>query len=141
MRIAALVIFLTMTGCAYSVDGIGPEEDTRPVRLRITNAGTNDPLRCLLSMAHFITRDIALIAAGDHVDVDLRRGMESGTLYYREDATPPMAVENIYCGIDRAWAETKTDLDLSALRRGNGISHDMVCGADGELVCTAPNDG
>ena len=141
MRIAALVVFLTMTGCASSVDDFGPEEDTRHVRLRITNAGADDPLRCLLSMAHFITRDIALIAAGDHVDIDLRRGVESGTLYYREDTTVPMAVENLYCGIDRAWAETRVDLDLSALRRGNGVSHDVACRADGELVCTAEIDG
>ena len=53
----------------------------------------------------------------------------------------PMAVENLYCGIDRAWAETRVDLDLSALRRGNGVSHDVACRADGELVCTAEIDG
>jgi hypothetical protein len=134
-------MFLAITGCAYAADYIGPEADTRPVRLRITNADTDQALRCLLSMAHFITRDIALIAAGDHIDIDLQRGVDSGTLYYREDATPLMAVENMYCGTDRAWAETKMDLDLSALRRGGGISHTVVCRTDGALVCRAGTDG
>lgn len=141
MRLIMLIIFLAVAGCTYEASYIGPESDTRPVRLRITNASADHSLRCLLSMAHFITRDIAPIAAGKHAVIELQRGVKSDTLYYQENTTPLMAVENIYCGIDQAWAETKNNLNISALRSGNGKSYHVACTINRELVCTVQNDG
>lgn len=136
-----LIVSMAIAGCTYEASYIESESDTRPVKLRITNAGTDRPLRCLLSMAHFITQDIALIAAGDHAVIQLLRGVTSRTLYYQEDTTPLMAVENIYCGADQAWAETKTNLNISALRNGSETNYHMSCTANRELVCTLRDDG
>lgn len=141
MRLVTVIVSLAIAGCTYEATYLGSELDTRPVRLRITNASPDHGLRCLLSIAHFITRDIALIAAGGHVDIDLQRGVKNHTLYYQEHTTPLMAVENIYCGLDQAWTETQRNLNLSALRRGNRFSQHVICTANGALVCAVQNDG
>ncbi len=140
MKIGWLIIVLLTMGCAYEADYLGSETDTVPVRLRISNASTDVSLRCLLSMAHFITRDISPIAEGDYIDVNLLRGVKSHTLYYRENSTPLMAIENIYCGMDQAWAETKGNLNLAALRSKNKINHHVICTSDDGLICTVGNE-
>lgn len=136
MRFGPLLCLLAIAGCAPGAAYIQSETDTFPVRLTITNAGPDYALRCLLSMAHFITQDIAPIAAGNHVDIKLRRSVKSSTLYYQETSTPQMAVENIFCGLDHAWAETKTNLNMAALRSDGETSHNIICTSVNEMVCT-----
>lgn len=139
MKLGWLFIVLATMGCAYEADYLDTETNTVPVHLRISNASTDVSLRCLLSMAHFITRDLAPIAGGSHADLNLHRGVKSRTLYYKEGTTPLMAIENIYCGMDRAWAETKNNLNIAALRSENKTSHHVVCTSDNGLICLSQN--
>lgn len=136
MKLSIVFILLLLSGCSYGANYIESESETDPVQLQINNGDQEMSLRCLVSMAHYITHDPAVIAPNTVLTIDLHRGTASNTLYFKRPDTPLMAIENIFCGHDSNWAETKYNLNLSALR-SDGFNHLIInCdGDDSSLSC------
>ncbi len=104
-----------------------------PVRLEIANAKAAALLRCQLVLAHFVTLAPAPIGPAGRVAFELRRDPD-GSLFYPHAEGPPMALENVLCGLDEDWTATRNDLDLRPLRGGEERLL-IVCDGERGLAC------
>jgi len=137
MRVLIAAFLLVVVGCTQQAAYLEAEEDVSPAYLSIANEYSGGSVRCLFSLAHFITYDAPVISDGESIDVELQRGNTSGTLYLRQNGSPLMAVENVFCGIDHAWTKTKIDLTLTPLRREARKRLNVHCNYNGALICAA----
>ena len=76
------------------------------------------PMRCLLMLAHWVTRDLPVLQAGAETTVTMRRQPEDGALYLPRADGRRMMVETLVCGEDARWGETRGDVPLQPLRQG-----------------------
>lgn len=111
---------------------------TEPVRLEIANAKSGSLVRCQLVLAHFVTLAPDKIGPDHHATIELQRDVQAGTLFYPREDGRPMALENVFCGLDDDWAATRNDLDLRRLRGGEGNRLLIVCDGEQGLACVAP---
>lgn len=136
MSRTCLGILLLLGACSYSVNYVDSEIETEPVQLQISNGDIGAGLRCLVSMAHYITYDPPVIAPGKRLNIDLLRGVASNTLYFTQAGTSLMAVENIFCGQHTNWFESMFNLNLAALRSDGFHDLSIHCGnVDNALSC------
>ncbi len=105
-------------------------------RLAIENA-TGEGLRCVVVLAHFVTRDLPAIAAGARLEIAFERG-DDGSLADISSGGRAMLVENLLCGTDSRWTATARDLPLLALRSGGIRQHRFRCTLAGETLVCAP---
>lgn len=103
-----------------------------PVAVTFRNAAAGE-LRCVVVLAHFITRTLDPIPPGGAITLSIERHAPSGTLAYGRHDDAPMLVENILCGSDRDWDATRTDLPLTPIRAGAGDS--FTCTIAAEAGC------
>src|SRR5690606_37123262 len=110
------------------------------VALDIDNR-TDRPLRCVVVLAHFITRDIGPIPSDGMASLELWRDNRDGSLGFGRHKGELMMVENILCGRTDHWQETVTDLPLSAIRAGRADWFLTTCRADRQPACTVSGRG
>lgn len=139
--LAGLIVSAALFGCSYDPGYIGQESDTVPVALHITNSTTDQSVRCVVSMAHYITFDLNVVRPDESLDIDLLRGVSSSTLYFKKSSTRLMAVENVICGTHANWSETKRHVELSVLRSTAETELTVHCTYLAEaLTCQIKND-
>ena len=131
---------LLLGGCAERGQALGSEPETESVALDIDNR-TGRPLRCLVILAHFITRDIGPIPPDGMASLELSRYNRDGSLGFGHHKSEPMMVENILCGRADHWQETVTDLPLPDIRTGHADRFLATCRTDRQLACTVSGRG
>jgi hypothetical protein len=110
--------------------------DFAPTELEIRN-DTAAALRCVVILAHFITRTPGTLAPGEAVALALDRNAATGALGYGSHNGQPMLVENILCGRDDAWDATRTEVPLTSIRTGVERAYPVACTMAGRVTCTA----
>lgn len=104
------------------------------IRIALTNVTAAD-IRCVAVLAHFVTVDLPVIAAGDTYRFTLARTADGGLAMAHHD-TGPMMLENLLCGMDEDWSRSVANTDLAA---AGGHDRTFICSADGDrLACSAP---
>jgi hypothetical protein len=129
----AMMALAMMPGAGLATEPTGP---SAPVRLVIVNATAAPPIACRLLLAHFVTQDLAPIAAGGEAVIELRRDLDDGTLIYRHGGGQRMAVENILCAITGDWPATRSDLNIADLRTGRRASLTIICARAKAISCS-----
>ena len=112
-----------------------PTGESAPVRLEVVNGTKTQRLACQIVLAHFVTQELAQIAAGEAAVILLRRDVDDGTLIYQRNGGRRMAVENILCGIADNWRATRNDLNISELREGRHAELKINCATANALSC------
>ena len=120
---------------AVSFSSASSATESLPVRIEITNAKSGSMVRCQLVLAHFVTLESDKIEPNHRTTIALRRDVRAGTLLYPRAGGPPMALENIFCGLDEDWAATRNDLDLTRLRGGGQNRLKIICDGQQGLAC------
>ena len=110
---------------------------SEPVRLEIANVKSPSVLRCQLVLAHFVTLALERIGPESRAIIQLQRDMQAGTLFYPRADGRPMALENVFCGLDDDWQANRVDLDLQPLRGGEGELLLIVCDGGRGLACAS----
>ena len=111
-------------------------DDGGTVHLRIENA-TAEPVRCVALLAHFVTRDLPVVAPGSALGLAVERDVREGTLALRSREGAPMMLENILCGMDAGWSAAPGRVPLLGMRGDNARHHVVRCGIrdGGGLSC------
>ena len=145
-RALAARIRAAATGGLFVLSGLlgaGPGEPAQAggpsgaVTLRIANDGA-EALRCVVLFGHWITRDLGIIDAGASDTLAIMRDDGDGSLYILRGDGREMMIENVVCGVDRAWAETLGQLDLLPVRESREREFRTSCRIDERLDCTPP---
>jgi hypothetical protein len=136
MPVAPAMLMVVATALALPVPAA--RAATEPVRLEIANAKSGSLVRCQLVLAHFVTLAPDKIGPDRHATIELQRDVQAGTLFYPREDGRPMALENVFCGLDDDWVATRNDLDLRRLRGGDGNRLLIVCDGEQGLLCVAP---
>jgi hypothetical protein len=110
--------------------------DFAPIELEIRN-DTAAALRCVVILAHFITRTPDTLAPGEALTLVLDRDAATGALGYGSHNGQPMLIENILCGRDDAWDATRTDIPLTSIRVGVEEAYGVACTIEGRVTCSA----
>lgn len=112
-----------------------PKLDLEPVGFTLRNDSA-EVLRCMAVEAHFMSAAIGTLAAGESIDLTLRRDAASGTLALAPRDGRDVPLENILCGRDEAWTESKGEVPLVPIRAGNAERFAGRCGvANGRVHC------
>jgi len=136
-RLAACLGFWLLTA---SSSLLSPPASAAPdeIALRIRNA-SQQPLRCVTLLAHFITRDLPTLQPDDSVSIVLGRDPDDGSLSYGRHGDKPMLIENLLCGQVADWSASRQDIPLQTLRATAAESYSIVCRGGGDaLACAAP---
>jgi hypothetical protein len=117
----------------------GPQEPALPgeIALSIHN-NSQDALRCVTVLAHFITRDLPILQPGESLGITLGRDRGDGSLSYGDHGGKPMLLENILCGGTTDWTASRQDLPLKALRTAPADRFRVTCRGGGSLACDPP---
>ncbi|SMF57300.1 hypothetical protein SAMN06265365_10478 [Tistlia consotensis] len=134
----ALALLLTVppaAGPALAEGEAQPPLDLKPVTLTLRNDSA-EVLRCTAVEAHFMSEPVGTLAAGEKLTIDLRRDAASGTLALKPRGGRDVPLENILCGRDAAWTESKGELPLIRVRGDKAARFDGRCGvANGRVQC------
>ena len=106
--IVALIINLATVSQTRADDG-------QLVELQIENY-SEEPIRCVMILAHFVTRTLPPIPTGDTFRTTLERDPVQGTLSYGSFGDHPMMLENLLCGTLSDWTGTSRDLPIVTMR-------------------------
>lgn len=101
------------------------------IRIALANA-TDADIRCVAVLAHFVTVDLPVIAAGDTYRFTLVDTPDGG-LAMTHDDSGPMMLENLLCGMHENWSRSVGNIDLAA-----APDHERTfrCSTDkGRLAC------
>lgn len=98
-------------------------------------------LRCVMVKAHFMSEPLGAIAAGDALDLVLQRDPADGTLFVLADDGRRQMIENILCGADDDWSETRGELPLLPLRSSSATHVELSCVIEGHLECAVTEGG
>lgn len=131
MRFGALMLGAVSAAAGHA----GAEPAT--VELTVRNAG-EAPLRCVLVLAHFVTKDLPPLPAGGSLTVVMERDAAAGTLSQARGDGRVMMVENLLCGAAERWDATRGEVPLLALRGAGPARMATACRIDRRLACTAP---
>ena len=135
-----LAVILLLGGCAGARQLRDPVPNSDTVLLEIQNR-TGGPLRCVVVLAHFVTRDLEPIRPNGTTRLELWRGGQ-GVLGFGQHKGEPMMVENILCGEAGRWQGTATDLPLTDIRAARTDRFLASCRpGDPRLVCTVSHVG
>jgi hypothetical protein len=135
-RWLAMCALLLLAACAEGDRRyrITADSGFEPVTLTLENAG-EEPLRCTLVLAHFITKEADEIAPGGRLEVLLERRPGDGVLASGRHKGEPMLVENLLCGAQESWQATSGDVPLLPVRRGREAAYRLTCVAEGRFSC------
>lgn len=109
-------------------------EGFAPVAISIRNDAA-EPIRCVAILAHFITRDLEPVAAGQTGELVLERNADLRALAYGSHNGAPMLLENILCGLDGDWTGSRTDIPLNDIRAGSSAGYLLACAGDAHFTC------
>ncbi|MCE2518209.1 MAG: hypothetical protein J4G15_00035 [Alphaproteobacteria bacterium] len=122
--IVAVVMIYALVACRHD----------NGIRIALANA-TDADIRCVAVLAHFVTVDLPVIAAGDTYRFTLVDTGDGGLAFAHHDMGP-MMLENLLCGMHADWSRSVGNTDLSA---GGGHDRTFRCATDGDrLDCRAP---
>jgi hypothetical protein len=111
--------------------------DSASIALTIRNAG-DAPLRCVLVLAHFVTKDLPAIPRGGAITLAMERDADLGTLSQRRRDGRVMMIENLLCGASARWDETRGEVPLLALRGVTPARMATACRIATRLACERP---
>jgi hypothetical protein len=117
--------------------GLARAEPWSGVEIEIHNVG-EAPMRCLLVLAHWVTIDVPIVPGGARRTVALRRQSGDGALFLPRADGRRMMVENLLCGEDRRWWETRGEVPLLPLRKGAVGRLEATCRVDARVRCVLP---
>ncbi|MGF1608337.1 MAG: hypothetical protein ACFCUQ_03010 [Kiloniellales bacterium] len=111
------------------------------LRVVLRNDGAQ-ALRCVMIKAHFMSETLDAIAAGDALNLVLQRDPADGALFVLADDGRRQMIENILCGADDDWSETRGELPLLPLRTASAARIELSCVVEGRLLCAVmePDD-
>ncbi|MGF1627200.1 MAG: hypothetical protein ACFCVH_20145 [Alphaproteobacteria bacterium] len=112
-----------------------PHGGFAPVTVDLKNESPR-AMRCVVLLAHFVTRTPDPVASGGEVSLMFERQPGSGVLAYGSHAGSPMLVENLLCGADHDWDGTRADIPLTTIRSGNASAYVVTCRLEGRVVCS-----
>ena len=136
-----LAVTLLLGGCAEARQWRDPAPESDTVSLEIQNR-TGEPLRCVVVLAHFVTRNLEPVRPNGTARLELWRGGGQGALGFGQHKGEPMMVENILCGEAGRWQGTATDLPLTDIRAARTDRFLASCRpGDPRLVCTVSHVG
>ncbi len=107
-----------------------------PLALAIRNTDPTEPMRCVMVVAHFVSVDVPLVAPGETIRLDFSRVVDTGSLIVAAADGRDMEVENLLCGSDDRWSETRGDLPLLPLRAATTSRLEAACRLVPRLGCT-----
>ncbi len=99
------------------------------VRIALANV-TDADIRCVTVLAHFVTVDLPVIAAGDTYRFTLAETADGGLAITHRDMGP-MMLENLLCGLDAHWSRSVATTDLAATRDQDRA---FTCSIDGDRL-------
>lgn len=135
--LALIAAVAPLTQLHAETDGPYPSVDADgfvPVAIGIRN-DADEPIRCVAILAHFITRDLDPVAAGQTGELVLDRNTDLRALAYGSHNGAPMLLENILCGLDGDWTGSRTDVPLNEIRAGSSAGYLLGCAGDARLSC------
>ena len=103
------------------------------VRLVIENK-SDEPLRCIAIVAHFLTKEAGTIETGDSHSIDFEL-YEDGGLAQGIFQGNAVFIENLRCGADTGWTTTSADIPLDLLRESNGATVTAQCRIAPRVTC------
>jgi len=109
--------------------------EPEPLALELRNDGAR-ALRCVMVKAHFMSETLGTIAGGGRLAFALQRDPADGSLFVLAHDGRRQMIENILCGADDDWANTRGELPLLPLRRSAATAAELRCAADGRLDCS-----
>ena len=121
---------LLLAACAAAV----PQR--APLTLILRNTDDSESLRCVLVVAHFVSVDVGLVQPGASREIDFTRVVATGSLIVNAADGREMEVENLLCGADTRWTETRGDVPLLPLRSATAAEMEVTCGLASRLSCT-----
>jgi len=120
---------LLLAACAASA----PQR--APLTLTLRNTEGSESLRCVMVVAHFVSVDVGLVPPGATREIDFTRVVATGSLIVNAADGREMEVENLLCGADTRWTETRGDVPLLPLRSTAATEMEVVCGLAQRLSC------
>lgn len=137
-RRAALLGLWLLGACSPLANGQASATSDE-IALRIDN-GSQQPLRCVAVLAHFVTRDLPTLAADSSITIHLGRDQGDGSLSYGHHGDKPLLLENLLCGLVTDWTASRQDVPLRNLRAMPAKSYSIACHSadDAPLTCEAP---
>lgn len=123
-------LVLLLAACA------APAPQRAPLALTIRNTEASEPLRCVMVVAHFVSVDVGVIQPGGTRDLDFTRVVDTGSLIVNAADGREMEVENLLCGGDTRWSETRGDVPLMPLRAATKARLEAACDLTPRLSCT-----
>ena len=139
LTVTLTLLLCVITGCAapakdpaeVPVEAGGGQE----VQVSIQNQ-SDESIRCVAVLAHFVTRTLPPIASGQVQAFTLVRDPTAGTLSYGSHGVHPMMLENLLCGTQSDWTASSRDLPLLTVRSDEARRFDFRCAlADGVVAC------
>jgi hypothetical protein len=127
-----LLSALLGTGCGEAGRSAAPDD---AVTLRIANDGA-EPLRCAVLFGHWVTLELGVIDVGASQALAMKRDAGDGSLYVLREDGRKMMIENVVCGADRSWTETRGQIPLLPVRAGRDRAPWISCRIDDRLTCT-----
>ncbi|MEM7224143.1 MAG: hypothetical protein AAF495_14270 [Pseudomonadota bacterium] len=121
---------------AFAVAGSGHAADPQNIHLRIENA-SEVSIRCVMVLAHFVTKDMPPIPSGSSYTTTLIRDPDQGTLSYGSFDDHPMMLENLLCGSLSDWTTTSRDLPILNLRSAEATRFHFQCTLQDERLACA----
>lgn len=132
--IMCVIGLMAINGCVSTPAEDGSENAMEPVQLTIVNE-TDSDMRCVVMLAHFVTRDVDTLAPGASEVLALERDRAGRALAYGYHDAEPMMVENLLCGAAGNWASSRADLALTAIQSGDAARYDAVCVQSDGISC------
>ncbi|MDE0419061.1 MAG: hypothetical protein OXI95_19305 [bacterium] len=122
--IVAVVMIYALVACRHD----------NGIRIALANV-TDDDIRCVAVLAHFVTVDLPVIPAGDTYRFTLVDTPDGGLAMAHHDMGP-MMLENLLCGMHEDWSRSVGNTDLAAV---SGRDRTFRCSVDGDrLACRSP---
>ena len=106
-----------------------------PLALTLHNIDGVESLRCVIILAHFVSVDIGVIEPGETQDIDFTRVVDTGSLIVNAADGREMEVENLLCGSDSQWTQTRGDVPLLPLCATTQRRLTAACGSRPRLHC------
>lgn len=131
----AAVALITPALLSCAVRAGGPDEDA--VTLSVANE-TREPLRCTVLFAHFVSKDVGIIAPRAEVSLSMVRQGNDGALWIPRADGRKMMIETIDCGAAALSAETRGQVPLLSVRASRHLRYHSACRRSGAVICTDP---
>lgn len=124
-----LPLLLSLAACA------APQPPAMPVTLTLANVSAT-PLRCQVIYGHWVTGEVPVIAPGASAALAVQRDPATREVFVpREPDGRRMMLEEILCGADADWQDTRTHIDLETVKRGDAGAYALSCSGERETAC------